>query len=425
MPTSLSPREARRLALQGSGLLRHNQFGRGKNALLRAVEQLAYVQIDTISVVERAHHHTCWTRVDNYRAKMLDELQWKHKKIFEYWFHAASYLPMGNYRFFQPMMNAMAGNQSNSKSDVKMRNLVLDRIRAEGPLQSRDFDDPQHRSTGWWNWKPAKIAMENLFMRGELMTVRRDGFQKVYDLRERVLPVDLDVTLPDEEEWNRFLIERMLTTLGLASSNELAYIRRSTRKIFSENILQSVRRTLNNMLEEGSVTEVLVGGKKRYTTRRHLENLPRRIGRKITRILSPFDNLLIQRERVQDFFDFNYQLECYLPEQKRTYGYFSLPLLWGDQLVGRMDAKAIRKRCKFQIKNLVLEERFKHQQELAEDLSVEITRFATFNGCDRISVDRVEPSHFKSKLKTVSHRSSNTYNGFPVVFSSDRFPHIT
>lgn len=411
MVTQLSPKEARRLSLQSSGLLRHNQFGRGKNALLRAIEQLAYVQIDTISVVERAHHHTCWARVDNYTGKMLHQLQYQHKKIFEYWFHAASYLPMSDYRFSQPLMRSIRGNQDNGKRDLKMQRYVLDRIRAEGPLQSRQFEDLEHRSSGWWNWKPAKIALERLFMAGELMVLRRDGFQKVYDLTERVLPADLDLTVPDKEEWNQFLIKRMLTALGLATDNELAYIRLGTRKIFSENILTSIRRTLNNMLEEGAVIELLVDDIKRYTTAEHLQNLPKRISRKITRFLSPFDNLIIQRRRILDLFNFDYQLECYLPKQKRIYGYFSLPILWGDQLIGRMDAKAIRKSGEFHIKNLVLEEALlqqnvRYQQELAEDLSNEIGRFAAFNGCNRVSIDRIQPGHLKSTLQALSDRYS-------------------
>jgi uncharacterized protein YcaQ len=404
MHTQLSPRDARRLALQSTGLLRHNQFGRGRNALLRAVEQLSYVQIDTISVVERAHHHTCWTRVDNYTPTMLDQLQVQHKKIFEYWFHAASYLPMSRYRFFQPLMRSITGNYSKAKRDLKMQKYVLDRIQAEGPLQSRDFEDPDHRSSGWWNWKPAKIAMERLFMSGELMVVRRDGFQKVYDLTERVLPADLDLTLPDEEEWNRFLIGRMLTALGLGRDSDLAYIRYGTGKIFAGSILASVRRTLKDMLEEGSVIQVRVGDNKYYTTREHLENLVKRVGKKVTRLLSPFDNLIIQRRRTLDLFDFDYQLECYVPQQKRKYGYFSLPVLWGDRLVGRLDAKAIRKTHEFQIKNLVLEESPGNYQELAEDLSAEIGRFAVFNGCDRITLERIEPVHLKPMLQTRSDR---------------------
>ncbi len=397
MPIQLSPRDARRLSLQSQGLLRHNQFGRGRKALLKAVEQLAYVQIDTISVVERAHHHTCWTRVDNYTAKMLDELQWRHKKIFEYWFHAASYLPMSSYRFFQRMMR-IRGNDA-SRRNSKTQRYVLDRIRAEGPLQSRDFQDSNHRSSGWWDWKPAKLAMETLFMAGDLMVVRRDGFQKVYDLRERVLPDDLELVQPTTEEWHRFLTERMLTALGLASDDELAYIRLGSRRILSSGVLKGVRRTLKDMLAEGSVVQVSIGDTRRYTTREHLENMPRRIGKKVTRFLSPFDNLIIQRKRTLELFDFDYQLECYLPAPKRSFGYFSLPILWGDQLVGRMDAKAERKGKEFQIRNLVLEKSCKHLPELAEDLSEEIVRFAAFNGCDRVAIDRVEPYHFKAMLQ--------------------------
>lgn len=396
MTLALSSRDTRRLFLASQGLLRHNEFGRGKNAVLKAIQQLSYVQIDTISVIERAHNHVLWSRVDNFTQPILDQLQSKHKSVFEYWAHAAAYLPMKDYRFYQPTMQSMAERYPAEK---KVKDLVLTRIREEGPLQARDFEDNRHKSTGWWDWKPAKQAMERLFLAGELMIAKREGFQKVYDLKERVLPEDIDTRMPSEKEWQRFQINTMINALGLARIQEICYLRTTTRKLFKHDILPGIRRTIAELNEAGEIIEVSLHGNPYFTTEENLNRIPIRLGRKNARFLSPFDNLVIQRKRTLELFDFDYQLECYLPAHKRTYGYFSLPILWGDELIGRMDAKADRKKREFQIRFLCLNENFRSYDELAQPLSAELIRFAQYNGCDCLNLQRVDPAALKSLLK--------------------------
>jgi len=186
----------RRIALNQQGLLKNDSFGRGKAATLRAIEHLGYVQIDTISVVERAHHHVLWSRVSNYQPKFLDRLV-RQRNLFEYWYHAAAWLPMRDFRFALPRMAQTNGERNWFKSsERKLIGHILKRVREEGPLRARDFEDTRKGKKQWWDWKPAKQALEQLFMQGELMVSGRQGFQKVYDLRERVLPDWVDTRQP-------------------------------------------------------------------------------------------------------------------------------------------------------------------------------------------------------------------------------------
>ena len=206
--------QLRRIALDRQGLLRTDPFGRGKGAVRRAVENLGYVQIDTISVVARAHHHVLWSRVGNYHPAMLDRLV-RERGIFEYWFHAAAWLPMRDYRFALPRMRQLNGERNwFESSDPRLQREILRRIESEGALRARDFVDPEHRSDGWWEWKPAKQALEQLFMQGEIMVSRRDGFQKVYDLPERVLPDWIDTSLPSPDEYAAYLVDTTLDDLS-------------------------------------------------------------------------------------------------------------------------------------------------------------------------------------------------------------------
>jgi uncharacterized protein YcaQ len=395
MTPELSSRDARRLFLASQGLLRNNEFGRGKNAVLKAIQQISYVQIDTISVIERAHNHVLWSRVDNFNHAMLDQLQSKQKSVFEYWAHAAAYLPMKDYRFYQPVMQFMGQRYP---ADRQVADLVLARISEEGPLQARDFEGSGHKTTGWWDWKPAKRALERLFLAGELMISKREGFQKVYDLTERVLPEGIDTRMPDEKEWQHFLIRTMINALGLATAQEICYLRTTTRKLFKQPILPGITRTISELKEAGEIIEASVQGDLYFTTEDNLNRIPARLGRKNIRFLSPFDNLVIQRRRTLKLFDFDYQLECYLPAEKRTYGYFSLPILWGDKLIGRMDAKADRKNREFQVRFLCLNQNFRSYDQVAGPLSSELRRFAQYHACDTIELQRIEPGDFKSML---------------------------
>ncbi len=373
---SLVPK-LRRIALNQQGLLRADAFGRGKRATLRAIERLGYVQIDTISVVERAHHHVLWSRVGNYRPGFLDQLV-RERKVFEYWFHAAAWLPMTDYRFALPRMAQINGERGWFKSsDQKLRREILARIASEGPLRARDFEDVPQGNTGWWDWKPAKQALEQLFMQGELMVSAREGFQKVYDLPERVLPDWVDTRMPDLDEYADYLVETTLRAHGFATLVSMTYLRKG------QKLRDAVKQQLLQRIEAGSLTRVNLNNSTVYIDPELLESRAPRSPAQV-RILSPFDNTVIQRQRSRDLFAFDYQIECYVPKTLRQYGYFCLPIMYRDRLVGRVDCKAHRTMNKLEIKSLHIEHRVDEDFDALLDQA--LRSVATFNRCDQIHV---------------------------------------
>ncbi len=396
----LSNREARRLFLNQQGLLRRNQFGRGKNAVLKSIQRKGYVQIDTISVINRAHEHVLSSRVENFAPRMLDTLT-KNRDIYEYWGHAAAFLPFENYRFSLPVMRGWADSRTWNK---QLAEHITSRIRAEGPLQSRDFEDSrQNKTTGWWDWKPAKQVLEHLFLSGELMVTRREGFQKVFDLPENVIPDHVDTSLPTNEEWAHFIVDSMAEALGVATEYDLSYSLGTVRRLAKVNLRPAVKQAIADKVASGELVQVDVEGKP-YLLKAGLEDtLPLRLAKKEVRILSPFDNLVINRKRTSALFDFDYLLECYLPEEKRVYGYFTLPILYGDELIGRLDAKAERKQQHLVVKNLVLEPSQlepsgKAAPELIDALAIGIRDLGTCNNCESWKVTRSTPAALKAPL---------------------------
>ena len=234
-------------------------------------------------------------------------------------------------------------------ADERLMKSVLKRIATEGPLMAKDFEHTG-KKTGEWKSKPAKRALEYLFMQGDLMAPDRVNFHKVYDLTERVLPEGTDTTLPDPDEHARFLIARYLQANGLGQSAEIAYLLKNTKPLVSA--------TLQEMVSTGEVLQISVGGNSYYALPASLELLSKSLARSKLKILSPFDNLVIQRKRMQALFDFDYRLECYVPEAKRRYGYFSLPILWDGKLVARMDCKNERRESLLHILIIVVTYRF-------------------------------------------------------------------
>jgi len=369
----------RRIALDRQGLLRPNHFGRGKNAALRAIEQLGYVQIDTISVVERAHHHVLWSRIPNYNRRFLEQLM-RERKLFEYWAHAAAWLPMHEYRFALPRMRQLNGERAWFKNtERKLQREIIKRIEIEGPLRARDFVDPNHRSDGWWEWKPAKQALEQLFMQGELMVSGRDGFQKLYDLPRRVLPDWVNTSEPSMDEFAAHLIDSTLRAHGFASMVSMTYLRKG------QLLRAAVRRELESRVESQKLITVRTGkGNELYIDPEILERRAPRSSARVS-ILSPFDNVLIQRQRAREIFGFDYQIECYLPAGKREFGYFCLPILYRDRFVGRIDCKAHRNKSQLQVisKHIEASVDANFDEAYAEALQA----LASFNGCEQISGD--------------------------------------
>ena len=375
---NLTLKQARRLVLASQGVHRKSVFGNDADRVVKAVRCLSYIQIDTISVVQRAHHHTLWNRVNKYDPSLLDRAVEK-KHLFEYWAHAAAYLPMCDYRFSLPRKAAIANGERHwYEKDPKQARFVLERIRAEGPLQASDFNQTRSiKRSGWGDLKPAKLALERLFMEGELMISRRKGFQKVFDLAERVVPSNLDVSMPSEHELCDYLIFRYLSANGLGSVDEIAYLRKGLKPIIKMRCLE--------LVENNELIQVNVAGKEYLVKPDFDDSLSFRQSRTAIRILSPFDNLLIQRGRMRDLFDFDYQIECYVPAAKRKYGYFALPLLAGQRFIGRLDAKVNRKTKELILLNLALESCDLEQQ--LPELLIAARKFMQFNGAKSIKLE--------------------------------------
>jgi len=366
----LSIEKARQMAISAQLL---NSEPRQKDPV-GLIEHLGYVQIDTISVVERAHHHTLWSRFPKFNNKTLDKLL-QEKKVFEYWSHAASYLPMKDFRFSLYRKKQFSDGKSHwFEQDVKLKKHVLQRIKKEGSLQSKDFEHNK-KSNGWYEWKPAKKALEQLFMEGKLMVAERKGFQKIYDLTERVLPSDIDTSVPTDQEYAEFLIKQFLQAHAFGSESEFAYLRRGIKPL--------INKTIERLLKSKQIIKIQIQDlKETYYTLPHSLELDENKSKSKLHILSPFDNLLIQRKRVQQIFDFDYLIECYVPEPKRKFGYFCLPLLYGNKFAGRIDAKADRKTKLLTVKNIWFEKSFKPSSEFQKDFKSKLQQFAEFNGCN-------------------------------------------
>jgi len=379
----ISKDEARKISILSS--LQNISFRNG-NKLIKLeniFNTIGYVQIDTISVVQRAHHHVLRSRLSDYSPSLLMDLEEKHRKIFEYWSHAASYLPMKDFRFslVHKKKNEKAARQW-FRRDRKLMNYVFDRITNEGPLMSKDFEDTRKRISNIpWDWKPTKRALWILFMEGKLMISGRKGFQKVFDLPERVVPGDIDLTIPSKTEYIRYLILRDLKSHGILKPAEIGYLLKGTKNIINTEILK--------LEEEGIINEISIKGlkEKYYLFPQSIEILNSRLQHKVY-ILSPFDNLIIQRQRLSSLFDFNYNIECYVPAQKRKFGYFGLPLLYGSKFIGQIDIKADRKRKILIVNNLEIKSAKITNDVVLEKTSKEIFEFREFNECNGVEFKR-------------------------------------
>lgn len=388
----LSPSQARKIILHAAGLSRPAQFGKGPEAVYKLIDHLGFVQIDTNYVVERAHHHTIASRVPDYKPEWLDHLQ-EDGRIFEYFISDAGYMPMHDFRFSLPVKESFAANgKPLTPPEMSLMKKVLDRIEREGSLTVKDFDnDRQEASSGWWDWRPSKIALERLYMDGRLMCTRNKDFHKLYDLPINILPADVDTTMPSPEEFARHIILRTLQALGIAYVKEIAWRARRVKDHLVKQVLQQ-------LVAEGEVCQVSVEGLKSAP----LYMLPSYKNKKIVLsdeafILSPFDVLNVFRHRLRDFFNFDYQIECFVPEPKRKYGYFSLPVLIGDTFVARMDSKADRKKRTLIIHNLHFEA-VTLNEEMISKLTAAIKTFAGFNQCRDIVITK---SNNKKYIKAV------------------------
>lgn len=394
-PIKISKAKARRLALHGQLLDGRTQLAIGKEGVAQTIERLGYIQVDTISAIERAHHHTLWTRQADYTPEMLHEMEAIDRRVFEYWGHALSYLPMNDYRYYRPRMNRFRDpyvkwEKERLEKYGHLMKPVLERIRREGPLGQGDIDLPEAETDP----RGIKVALEMLFWQGDLMIAERRNFRRIFDLPERVIPGHVNTGFPDEAEVGRFFVRRALRAYGIARRKEIRdHIQATENKIIAS--------ALDELVDSGEVVTVNMekSDDDYFALTDIIEDLAgfRRLSPRLY-LLSPFDNLIILRDRLKKLFDFDYALECYVTPSKRRHGYFVLPILWGESFVGRLDPKADRKKRIFFVKNLLMEPDYRISEAFLNALATKLSDLARFNGCSKVTVERTSPASIKKAL---------------------------
>jgi uncharacterized protein YcaQ len=338
-PRTLSQPVARRLWLQAQGLDRRAPFGGGPAATPLAVAHLGYVQIDTINVIERSHHHILFSRIPDYRRAHLHRAQTVDKAVFEYWTHALSYVAIQDFRYFVTAMRTYDHAPKRWFAGVKTAELrkVLRRIREGGPLSIRDIDDDVlvDKDHEWASRKPSRRAMQLAFYRGLLAVKERVGMLKTYELMERHFGWDKLPRGATERELTEYLLDRALRSQGIISLDSACY-QDAPRK-------PAMQRAIDRRRRRGLLVPVALEGAKalHWAAPETLETVPAPEAA-LVHILSPFDPLIIQRKRLHNFFGYEHRFEAYVPKAKRRFGYFALPVLVGDAIVAAIDLKTDR-----------------------------------------------------------------------------------
>ncbi len=397
---------------------------RGRRLTARALEALAAdtggLQLDSINVLERAHYLTAWNRFGAYDRRALDRLAYGRRVLFEHWAHAAclvatSELPAWRRAMLDYRVRHTGWSKWLRKHGRTMK-AVEDAIRERGPLANADFQHDRPRGApGWWNWKPAAHALHYLWMTGRIMVHSRVHFQKRYDLAERIVPGLAEVAPLEAAEFRRWHIRRSLHAMGAATELDLS------RYLTFPRIVPGLRRaSLRAMLAAGEVVEVAVEGRPgRWLAL--AEDLPalaaaarRRTVSRGTALLAPFDSFLWHRDRTSRLFGFDYRIEVYTPGHKRTFGYYTLPILHDGQLIGRLDAKTHREARHLEVRSVHFERWFAaksapppaawHREGVEIEpalagIAEALRSLAAFVGADRVTLGRVVPTRLKPPLQ--------------------------
>ncbi|MDB5606106.1 MAG: cytoplasmic protein [Bradyrhizobium sp.] len=341
----LSKAEARRIWLRAQRLDSSAPFGAGPGATAAAVEHLGYVQIDTINVIERSHHHILWTRIPEYRRADLRRAQSVDKSVFEYWTHALSYVPTRDLRFFIPAMKRHRREGHKWLSSVSPADLrkVMRLIRRDGALTIRDIDDDVlvDKEHLWASRKPSKRALQLAFYTGVLTISERNGMLKTYELMARHFGWDQPPNKPPKpasaKEVTAYLLDRALRAQGLVSLDSICHLDAPSKTAIRRLVEARVRaKALVPVALEGA-------GKQEHWARPGTLETAGEGAFELVHILSPFDPLIIQRKRTELFFGYGHRFEAYVPKEKRLFGYFALPVLVGDDIVAAIDLKTDRK----------------------------------------------------------------------------------
>jgi uncharacterized protein len=400
----LTLNDAQRIAVAAQALDRRPAAS-SKAAVLELIRRLGCVQIDTIHVVARSPYLVLWSRLGEYNPAWLDELLYPDRQVFEYWAHAASIIPIEHWALFRSRMLEYTRGERGWWPQWRTENAdvvahVLEQIREHGPLGAADFAAPAgHKSGGWWDWKPAKQALDALWSSGELMIERRVNFHRRYELRERLMRGWDDSQLPSEAERRRRLAAIALRAMGVATMRQLADYFRQKQIGLTE--------TLEDLAAEGLAERVQIGDWSAPAYVDHdlwqqfSDGLPEP---EHTTLLSPFDSLIWDRERTRQIWGFDYTLECYVPAPKRRYGYFVLSILRRGDLIGRLDAKAERKAGVFRVKALYLEPHIRIDERLVDDIAQALLSCAEWHRTPELVIDKTEPAQLQPLLAAATRR---------------------
>jgi len=378
-----------------------------RDAIFSIIEQIGCVQIDTINVIRRSHYLVPWSRLGNYDPFELDTLSSPvDRHLFEGWQHAASLIPLTEYRYQIPHQRYLRRHPAPmsvkwlaESGSAALLEQVRERIRQNGAVRGGDFEYDGPKRASWWDWKPAKNALEHLFAWGELMISERVNFQRVYDLTERVLPEWVDTREPTPEERDRFWLERGVKALGVCTARQAGdytWMKVSRSKPHVESLVKDGALVpIQGQLANGKTADLLV----------HRDNLSLlmqaadgSLHARRTTFLSPFDSLFWATRRDEMFWGFHQSLEAYVPASKRVYGYFCLPILHNDRLVGRFDPKLERQNGTLRLKALYLEPGVEPDEELVADVADSMRDFLAFHDAKDLVIERSQPEEFGKKL---------------------------
>lgn len=393
--------EVRATLLGAQGLLAPPPDEPDKAVILATIRRMAALQIDAINVVARSQYLVLWSRLGCYEPQWLDDLL-AEGRLFEYWSHAACFLPIEDYPLYRRQM--LTGQHHPARwarawlaENAAVAERVVGTLRERGEVRTADFARTDGRGGGWWDWKPEKRALEALHTAGEVMIARREGFQRVYALRERVLPGWDDARTPSAEEAWRAFVLRAVRSLGVAAARWVPpYFKLPKRGIAP---------LLAALADAGELTRARVAGWDEPVYL-HADALPvvaaLRAGAAWptrTTLLSPFDPLVRDRERALELYDFHYRIEVYTPAARRRYGYFTLPVLHGDRVVGRIDPKVERKAGRLLVRAAHLEPGIAPDEPLIAGLADALRDLARFHAVPGVIVERADPPDLAPALR--------------------------
>ncbi|MDA1257094.1 MAG: winged helix DNA-binding domain-containing protein [Chloroflexi bacterium] len=385
MTDSISAIDARRIALTAQGFAEPRPVHVEDEHLRGVIDRLGLIQLDSVNVAVRAHYMPFFSRLGQYPMELLGDGVHERFDLFEYWGHVASLIPVKQYPLFKHRMEEGIKRRSRTlrSADAKYLDLILEEIRRRGPLTIADLEDPGQRSgsspsPGWWNRAPGKVALEYHFATGDITSRERRNFSRVYDLPERAIPEQhLNAKPVTREDAHREFVRIAALAFGIGTDKDLAdYYRIRTL---------DARPRLAELVESGELRKVEVEG---WSQPAYLHSEASTNGPvKARALLSPFDQLIWERDRTERLFDFFYRIEIYVPEKKRQYGYYVLPFLLGEEIVARVDIKAERDRGTLRVRSAFIEDG-QDPGHVAPELAAELELMAEWLGLQRVRVGR-------------------------------------